>query len=175
MGSPGSPTRGQGSVSISIRDLGSRYNRRQGVLIIDWNSQPGAFASAADTDVMGLVSLGDLSANEVMGLLINPAHTSVEFRRTVGGVAQSTASRAITAPAVGETIRCAMAWDIDAGLMQVAARGAVGTQLAGQTAIPAITHVMPGRFSTTRPLYGRIHGLEIRPAAMFGTTLAALT
>lgn len=175
VGTPAVSTRAQGTVSIPVRDLGSRYNYRQGVIIADWNSQPGAFTSAADTDFFGIVSLGDLGANEVMGLLINHAHTAALFRRTVGGVSQTTATLTITPPAAGETVRFAMAWDIDAGLMQVAARGAVGAQLTGQTSIPVITHLMPGRFSTTRPLFGRINGLEIRPAAVWGATLAALT
>jgi hypothetical protein len=175
-GTPGSSTRAQGAVDIPVRNLGSRYNRRAGVIIVDWNSQPGAFTSGADADFMGIVSLGDLGANDVMGMLINPAHTSVVFRRTVGGAPQSTAAiNGVTPPAAGQTIRCAFAWDIDAGLMQVAARGAAGTQLTGQTSIPIITHIMPARFSTSRPLFGHIAGIEIRPAAVFGASLAALT
>jgi hypothetical protein len=176
VGTPGASTRAQGTVDIPVRLLGARYNRRAGTIIVDWNSQPGAFTSAADGDFMGLVSLGDTGADEVMGMLINPAHTSVVFRRTVGGVAQTTASiNGVTPPAAGQTIRCAFAWDIDAGLMQVAARGVAGTQLTGQTSIPIITHIMPGRFSTSRPLFGQIAGIEIRPAAVFGAPLAALT
>ena len=176
VGTPGVSTRAQGICDIPIRNLGTRYNRRAGTIILDWNSQTGPFTSAADTDFMTLVSLGDLSVNEVMGLLINPAHGSVVFRRTVGGVSQTTAAiNGVTPPAAGETIRCAFAWDIDAGLMQVAARGAVGTQLTGQTVLPIITHLMPGRYSTTRPLAGRIAGMEIRPAGFFGTSLATLT
>lgn len=175
IGSPGVSTRAQGNIDIPVWRLGNRYNRRQGVLIVEWNSQPGPFTSAADADAFGLFSLGDLGANEVMGLVVNPAHSLVEMRRVVGGVAQSVASCAMTPPAAGQRILCAMAWDLDAGLMQVAARGAVGTQLTGQTSIPIITHAMPGRFSTTRPLFGRITGAEIRPAAAFGSTLAAMT
>jgi hypothetical protein len=175
-GSPGASSRAQGSVDVPVRLLGTRYNRRAGTVIVDWSSQPGAFTSAADADFMTLVSLGDLGANDVMGMLINPAHTSVVFRRTVGGAAQSTAVlNGVTPPAPGQTIRCAFAWDIDAGLMQVAARGAVGAQLTGQTLIPIITHAMPGRFSTSRPLSGHLAGIEIRPAGVFGSALAALT
>ena len=168
-------TRAEGTVSIPIRHLGSRYSYRQGTIIVDWNSQSGGFVSGADTDFFGIISLGDLGANELMGLLINHAHNAVVFRRTVGGVVQSTANVAITPPTPGQTIRSAFSWDIGAGLMQVAARGAVGAQLTGQTLLPVITHVMPGRFSTTRPLSGCLNGLEIRPAAVFGALLAALT
>ena len=163
------------TVSIPTRHLGSRYTYRQGTIIVDWNSQSGGFVSSADTDFFGIISLGDLGANELMGLLINHAHNAVVFRRTVGGVVQSTANVAITPPTPGQTIRCAFSWDIGAGLMQVAARGAVGAQLTGQTLLPVITHVMPGRFSTTRPLSGCLNGLEIRPAATFGASLAGLT
>lgn len=176
VGSPGASSRAQGTVDIPVRNLGSRYNRRAGVVIVDWNSQPGPFTSGADADFMTLVSLGNLSGDDVMGLLVNPAHTSFVFRRTVGGAALSTATiNGVTPPAAGQTIRCAFAWDIDAGQMQVAARGVAGTQLTGQTSVPIITHIMPGRFSTTRPLSGRIAGIEIRPAAVFGASLAALT
>jgi hypothetical protein len=175
IGTPGASTRAQGNVNVPIEQLGTRYNRRQGTVIVDWTSQSGAFTSALDTDFFGILSLGDLGANEVMGVLVNPAHTSVEFRRIVGGVAQTAASVTQTAPDAGVTTRVAFSWDIDAGLMQVAARGVAGTQLTGQTSIPSITHVMPGRFSTTRPLFGGLPGLEIRPAAIFGSTLAALT
>jgi hypothetical protein len=59
--------------------------------------------------------------------------------------------------------------------MQVAAQGALGAQLTGQTGIPLVTHIMPGRFSTTRPLFGNISGFEIRPFGTFGAALAALT
>ncbi len=175
VGSPAATSRAQSTIDIPVRLLGSRYNRRAGTIIVDWNSQPGAFTSANDTDFMTLVSLGDLGANEVMGLLVNPQHTSVVFRRTVGGSPLTTASVTITAPSAGQTIRSAFAWDIDAGLMQVAARGAVGAQLTGQTSIPNVTHIMPGRFSTTRALSGRLVGIEIRPTAIFGASLAALT
>ena len=167
--------RAEGTISIPIRHLGSRYTYRQGTIIGDWNSQSGGFVSAADTDFFGIISLGDLSANDVMGMLINHAHNAIVFRRTVAGVLQSTASVAITPPTPGQTIRSAFSWDIGAGLMQVAARGAVGAQLSGQTLLPIITHVMPGRFSTTRPLAGCLNGLEIRPVAVFGAALAALT
>ncbi len=175
VGTPGVSARAQSISDIPVRNLGTRYNRRAGTIIVDWNSQPGIFSSAADTDFMTMVSLGDLGANEVMGILVNQAHTAVVFRRTVGGSLQTTATMTITPPAAGQTIRSAFAWDIDAGLMQVAARGAVGTQLTGQTSIPIITHLMPGRFSTSRPLAGCIAGIEIRPAAVFGSSLAALT
>jgi hypothetical protein len=175
IGTPGASTRAQGNANVPIEQLGTRYNRRAGTVIVNWNSQPGAFTSAADTDWFGLFSLGDLGANEVMGVLVNPAHTNVEFRRIVGGVAQTAASVTQAAPAAGATTRVAFSWDIDAGLMQVAARGVVGTQLTGQASIPSITHAMPGRFSTTRPLFGRLSGLEIRPAAVFGSALASLT
>ncbi len=175
VGSPSSFTRAQGLVSVPVRDLGARYNPRQGVVVVEWNSQPGPFTSAADTDAFGLISLGDTTANEVMGVVLNPAHNLIEFRRVVGGVAQTAASVSITPPAAGQSTRCAFAWDADAGLIQVAARGAAGTQITGQTSVPAITHVMPGRFSTTRPHFGGLRLAEIRPLAVFGSTLAAMT
>lgn len=172
---PGASTRAQGLVSVPVPLLGARFNRRQGVLVIEWNSQPGPFTSASDTDAFGLISLGDTTANEVMGAVLNPAHNLIEFRRVVGGVALPAASVAITPPAAGVSTRCAIAWDADAGLMQIAARGTAGTLLTAQTSIPAITHVMPGRFSTTRPHFGGLRLAEIRPLAAFGATLAAMT
>lgn len=175
--SPAISTRAQGTVSIPVAQLGTRYNYRSGTVIVDFSSQSGAFTSANDLDFFGVVSLGDVGANEVMGLLISHAHTSIVFRRTVSGVAQTAASVSITAPAAGQAIRAAFAWDLDAQIMQVAARGVAGTQVTGASAnaLPTITHLMPGRFSTTRALFGNISGLEIRPAAVFGASLAALT
>lgn len=171
----GARTRAQGNISLPVSLFGNRYMRRQGTVIVEWSSASSAFAQSSDLDFFGIVSLGDTGANEVMGLLINPAHTSVVFRRTVGGAAQGTASVTITPPAANAMIRCAFSWDVDQGLMQVAAQGALGAQLTGQTSIPLVTHIMPGRFSTTRPLFGNIRGFEIRPFGTFGAALAALT
>ena len=144
------------------------------MLILDWSSQPGPFASADDADWFGLVSLGDGTTGERIGLLVNPAHTSVEARIVVGGVAGTTASRAMAAPAAGETIRCALAWDVASNRLQVAARGAAGVAVA-LPAMPLLSLLMPGRYATSHPLYGRIAGLDIRPAALFDAALAALT
>lgn len=176
VGTPAVSTRAQGTTDVPINLLGTAFNRRQGTAIISWNSQPGAFTGGNDVnDFMGLLSFGDQSANEVMGLVVNNTHTQALFRRTIGGVAQTTASVAMTPPAAGTTLRSAFAWDIDAGLMQAATQGVAGTQLTGQAALPLISHAMIGRFSTTRALYGRINGLSLRPVASFGSALAALT
>lgn len=172
--SPGASPRAQEAASIPLANLGTRWNRRQGIIILDWASQPGAFSSAADADWMGLISWGDLTANERLGLLINPAHTSIEARITAGGVVQAPASRAISAPAAGLVTRAAVAWDLDAAKLQVAARGAVGT-VATLSALPVPSHLMPGRYATSHPMFGCISGLEIRPAALFDSALAALT
>lgn len=175
VGTPGISTRAQGNVSIPLPSFGGRFNPRQGTLIVSWSSYAGAFTSAADTDFFGIISLGDLGANEVMGLLINPAHTAALFRRTVGGVVQSSSTITITAPTAGQSVKFAMAWNADAGLMQVAARGAAGTKLSGEFSIPLMTHLMPGRFSTTRPLFGQIDGVELWPLAVFDSALATKT
>ncbi|MDB5415303.1 MAG: 49, APCd hypothetical protein [Rubritepida sp.] len=173
-GVPAATTRAQGTVDIAVAQLGTRWNRRQGIIIVDWASQPGPFTSAVDADWFGLCSWGDKTANERLGLLINPAHTSVEARITAGGVVQAAASRALTAPAASVITRAAVAWDLDAGKLQVAARGAAGAQVA-LTALPVPGWIMPGRFGTSHPLFGTISGVEIRPAALFDAALAALT
>jgi hypothetical protein len=168
-------TRAEGTVSIPIFNLGTKYNYRQGTIIVDWSSQPGAFVSVADADFFGILSLGDLTADNVMGVLINHAHNAVVFRRTVATVSQSSATVDITAPLAGQSICVAFSWNIDLGNMQVAARGAAGVKLTGQTSLPPITHMMPGRFSTTRPLFGNISGVDILPTSTFDSALAALT
>ncbi len=166
--------RAQGTVDVPVRLLGNRYNYRQGVLIVEWSSQSGAFASASGSDWFGLVSLGDLGANAA-GIVIRPDHTQAQLWRVAGGVGQTSAFVTMSAPTAGQTTKVACAWDIDQGLMQVAARGAAGTQLTGQTAFPDVSHLMVGRFGSGRPLFGQISGIEIRPAAAFGSTLAAMT
>ena len=123
---------------------------------------------------MGLISWGDTTADNRMGLLINPAHTSVEARSTAGGVVQTASAVTITAPAAGATTRAALAWDLDAGFIQVAARGVAGSKVAC-TALPVPGFVMPGRYATSNPLFGRIQGYDVRPAALFDASLAALT
>jgi hypothetical protein len=178
IGTPGASTRAQGNVSIPVAQLGTRYNYRSGTIIVDCSSQSGAFTSASDLDFFGIVSLGDVGANEVMGMVLSPNHLNVVFRRTVAGTPETSATVSITAPAAGQTFRAAFSWDLDAGFMQVAARGSAGTKLTGVTAadqLPIITHLMPGRFSTTRPLFGNISGLDVRPVATFDAALAALT
>ena len=174
VGTPTTTTRAQGNVTIPVVQLGTRWNRRQGILIVDWNSQPGAFASAAAADWMGLISWGDSTANERLGILINPAHTSLEARVTAAGVAGSASVATISAPLAGATTRAAVAWDLDAGFLQVAGRGAAGSKVA-LTALPIPGNIMPGRFATSHPLFGRIAGAELRPAALFDSALAALT
>lgn len=174
VGTPAPTPRSQSTVDIPIAQLGTRWNRRQGIMLVDWASQPGAFTSANDADWLGLISWGNGTANERLGLLVNPAHTSVEARVTAGGVVQSAASRAMAAPTAGQTIRCAVAWDLDAGFLQVAARGAAGTKVA-LTALPVPGWILPGRYATSHPLFGWISGAEVRPAALFDAALAALT
>ncbi|MBX9751161.1 MAG: hypothetical protein K5Q68_16345 [Roseococcus sp.] len=166
--------RAQGSIDIPVRVLGNRYNYRQGVLIVEWSSQSGPFASASTSDWFGLVSLGDLGANAA-GIVIRPDHTQAQLWRVAGGVGQTSAFVTMSAPTAGQATKVACAWDIDQGLMQIAARGTAGTQLTGQSAFPDVSHVMVGRFGSGRPLFGRISGLEMRPAAAFGATLAAMT
>lgn len=174
IGTPAISTRAQGSVTISVSQLGTRWNRRQGILIVDWNSQPGAFTSAADADWFGLISWGDQTANERLGILINPSHTSVEARVTAGGAPGTASVATITAPTAGLTTRAAVAWDLDAGFLQVAARGTSGTKVS-LSALPIPGFIMMGRYGTTHPLFGRLNGAEIRPAALFDASLAALT
>jgi hypothetical protein len=167
-------TRAQGSVTIPTAQLGTRLARRQGIVIVDWNSQPGPFTSAEAGASFGLVSLGDGTADNRLGIVINPAHTSVEARVVVGGVAGTSSAATITAPARDLTTRAAVAWDLDAGFLQVAARGVAGSKVA-LTATPSFTQLMPGRYATSNPLFGRVAGLDVRPAALFDASLAALT
>lgn len=174
IGTPGVSTRAQGNVSTPVQQLGQRWNRRQGVLIVDWNSQPGPFTSAADADWFGLISWGDGTANERLGILVSPAHTTVQARVTAGGAVQTDSSVTITAPGAGVTTRAAVAWDLDAGFLQVAARGVAGSQVA-LTALPIPGFLMPGRFGASNPHFGGLPGLDVRPAALFGAALAALT
>jgi hypothetical protein len=173
-GAPAASARAQGSVSIPVQQLGARWNCRQGILILDWNSQPGPFTSAADADWFGLISWGDTTANERLGLLLNPAHTRIEARCTAGGAVQTASAVTITAPAAGVTTRAAVAWDLDAGFLQAAARGLAGSKVA-LTALPIQGFIMPGRYATSNPLFGRTRDAEIRPAALFDAALAALT
>lgn len=172
---PAASTRAQGNVSLPVSLFGSRYMHRQGTIIVEWSSASGGFTSANDLDFFGVVSLGDTGANDVMGLLINPGHNSVVFRRIVGGVGQSSANVSITPPVANTLIKSAFSWNVDQGLVQVATQGVLGTQLTGQFIIPPVTHLMPGRFSTNRPLFGNISGFEIRPFGTFGAALTALT
>ena len=171
---PGASTRAQGLANIPVADLGTRWNYRSGVIIADWSSAPGAFTSTADADWFGICSWGDLTANERMGIVVNPAHTSVEARITQGGAAGTASVVSISAPAAGSTIRTAIAWDRDFSFLQVAARGTAGTKVAlGSLPLPG--WIMPGRYATSHPLFGGMSGLEIRPAALFDAALAALT
>jgi hypothetical protein len=132
IGTPAAAPRAQGTVDISVAQLGTRWNRRQGILLVDWASWPGPFTSAADADWFGLASWGDGTANERLGILVNPAHTGVE------------------------------------------ARVSAGTKVT-LTALPVPGWIMPGRFATSHPLFGWIGGIEVRPAALFDASLAALT
>lgn len=175
VGSLTASTRAQGSVTIPVQQLGARLSRRQGLILIDWNSQPGPFTSAADADWFGLVSWGDTTADNRMGLLVNPAHSSIQARCTAGGVVQAASAVTITAPAAGLTTRAALAWDLDAGFMQVAARGAAGTKVALTAAPAVLSNLMLGRYATSNPGFVRIQGFDCRPAAVFDATLAALT
>lgn len=170
----GDGTRAQGAVTLPVAQFGTRWNYRQGILLLEWNSQPGPFTSADDADWFGLISWGDTTANERLGILINPAHTSLEARCTAGGVVRTASAVTITAPAAGVTTRAAVAWDLDAGFLQVAARGVAGSKVA-LAALPIPGNIMLGRYATTNPLFGRIQGWDVRPAALFDSALAALT
>jgi hypothetical protein len=174
VGAPSSFTEAQTSADVDVSKLGTAWNYRQGTIILDWSSRPGPFTSAADADWFGLVSWGNQSANERMGLLLNPAHTSIEARLTAGGVVQTAATRALTAPVLDVTTRAALSWNLDAAKMQVAARGAAGAQVA-LTTLPIPGWIMPGRFGPSHPGFVCIPGLEVRPAALFDAALAALT
>lgn len=174
IGTPAASTRAQGSVTQPVQQFGTRWNYRQGLILVDWNSQPGPFTSADDADWFGLISWGDTTADNRLGILVNPAHTSVEARVTAGGAVQTASARAITAAAAGVTTRAAVAWDLDAGFLQVAARGSAGSKVA-LTALPVPGFIMPGRFGTSHPLFGRLQGYDLRPAALFDSALAALT
>jgi hypothetical protein len=168
-------TRAQGNVSIPVAQLGARLSRRQGLIILDWNSQPGPFTSALDAEWFGLVSWGDTTADNRLGILINPAHTSLQARVTAGGAVQTASAATISAPSAGLTTRAAVAWDLDAGFLQVAGRGVAGSKVA-LTALPlTLTHLMPGRYATSNPGFIRVQGIEVRSAALFDSALAALT
>lgn len=172
---PAIGSRAQGTVTIPVEQLGARLSRRKGMIIVDWCSQPGPFTSANDADWLGLISIGDTSAGNVLGLVINPAHTSIEARLIVAGVPQTPSVVTIAAPAAGTTIRTLVSWDLDTGVLQVCARGVVGSKVA-LAAMPAgITHVMPGRNATLHPLAGYISGLDVRPAPLYDAAAAALT
>jgi len=161
------------AIVSAVADLGTRWNYRSGVIIADWSSAPGAFTSTVDADWFGICSWGDLTANERMGIVVNPAHSSVEARIAQGGAAGTPSIVFMSAPAAGSTIRTAIAWDRDLSFLQVAARGTAGTKVA-LASLPAPGWIMPGRYATSHPLFGGMSGLEIRPAAQFDAALAAL-
>lgn len=175
VGTPSDATRAQGIVDTPVREIGTDWNPRQGIVVVDWTSASGPFIGSVDEEIFGILSLGDLSADNVMGVLVNRGHGVLIFRRTVGGVAQPQSNVTVPIIAANTLTRAAFAWDIDTGQMQVAASGLQGSLLTGQTVIPPVTHVMRGRFGPTRPLFGTLAGIEIRPAALFGAPLAALT
>jgi hypothetical protein len=169
-------TRAQPTTSIPVAQLGSDFSARQGALLVDWASIPGAFqiAGVTDADWLGIVSWGDGTANERMGLVINPAHNVIEARLTVGGVAQPPSSVSITPPSPGATSRALLTWDLGAGLMQVSAGGVAGSKVA-LPAVPRSGLIMPGRFGTSHPLAGAVSGIQPRPAALFDGAGAPLT
>lgn len=173
-GVPRPTTEAQTLVDIPLERLGANWNYRQGTIIASWSSRTGAFTSSDDNDWFGLFSWGDGTADERFGPVVNPAHTLVQARLTVGGVAQTVASCAMTAPAAGVPIICALAWDLDAGKFQVAARGAYGTQVT-LSALPKADRIMLGRFGPTHPGFINLPGPEVRPAALFNAALGGLT
>lgn len=178
-GTTGSSTRAQGNVSQPVQQFGTRWNYRQGLILLDWNSAPGPFTSALDADWFGLISWGDTTADNRMGLLINPAHTSIEARMTSGGAVQAPSAVTIPAPAAGATTRALLAWNLDAvspgnGFMQVCARGVAGTKVP-ITTLPTPGFLMLGRFGTSNPGFIGLPGFDLRPVALFDGEAAALT
>ncbi|MES3152945.1 hypothetical protein [Sphingomonas faeni] len=126
-------------------------------------------------DGFGVLSLGDGTQNNVLGLLVNATGTGVEGRVVAGGVTATVATAAMTAQAAGTLFKVALAWD--GTNIQVAARGTAGTKIAQTVALPkaAITQAMIGRFGALNPLFGSILSLELRPAPSFDSALALLT
>lgn len=167
--------RDQPRASISIDDIGPRWSGRQGSIIVDWQSRPGPFnlTGVTDADWLGLISWGDGTAGECMGLVLNPAHTEIQARCTIGGVAQTAASVTISPPAAGEVTRAVLSWSLETGQMQVAARGVAGTKVA-RTSLPRQGLIMPGSYGFTRPHNDIIAGYEPRPVALFDAAAAAL-
>lgn len=167
--------RDQPRASISIDDIGPRWSGRQGTIIVDWQSRTGPFnlPGVTDADWLGLISWGDGTAGECMGLVVSPAMTVIEARCTIGGVAQTAASVSITPPAAGEVTRAVLSWSLDTGQMQVAARGVAGTKVA-RASLPRQGLIMPGSFGFTRPHNDTIAGYEPRPVALFDAAAAAL-
>lgn len=117
--------RAQGIADTPFSRLGNRYNWCHGVLIVERTSLTGP-AALAGADGCGIFLLGNQTSTGAVGLQINAAPGDVQFRIMVAGVDQAAVSCSVAAPAAGETIRCTLARDTDAGLVQVAARGAGG-------------------------------------------------
>jgi len=162
-------SRSQDNVTLPLSQIGTAWNRQQGVIVADIQTV-GPFTSSTASDWLGVCSAG--TAQNYIGLAINPAHTAIEARIVVSGVAQPIASVTISPPPRNTTFRVALAWS--STQVQVAARGVVGTVVA-ITALPVPTQLEIGRLGTGNPLFGAVSGLDVQPAAIFGTGLAALT
>ncbi len=171
--------RAQSVVNIPVQQLGTEMGYRQGMLLLDVASQPGPFSSANDPDWMGICSWGDGTADERLGAVMNPAHTSIEARLTAGGIVRTPSVVMIAPPAASEVFRVAISWNLDAvspgvGWLQICARGQQGSKVV-LTALPRGGLLMPYRWGTSHPGSIYLPGLAPRPAALFDAPAAALT
>lgn len=163
------PTRAEGVSTVAGQAIASLLGT-SGCIIATLSVQ-----GLTGTDSFGILSLGDGTQNNVLGLLVNAAGTGVEGRVVAGGTAANVATSTMTALAASTLFKVALAWD--GTNIQVAARGAAGTKIAQTVTLPkaAITQAMIGRFGTLNPLFGSALTLELRPAPSFDSALALLT
>jgi hypothetical protein len=162
----------QDQITVPAGVLGTQLSQTQGTFVATL-STVGAFTSTDPLDWLGVASFGDGTTNNMLGLAINPAHTSVEARLTTNGVANASAAVAMTAPAAETTFKVAIAWN--AAQIQAAARGAASAKIPVTVGLPAILQAMIGRLATTNGMSGAFTNLDLRPGAVFDSALSALT
>ncbi|MFG6081591.1 hypothetical protein ACEUZ9_002215 [Paracoccus litorisediminis] len=165
-------TRQQDQVTVPASVLGGYLGRSRGAVFATLTSYyPVAGAAAADWS--GIISVGDGTASNLIGLAINPGFTSVEARLISSGVANTVAACALTAPPDGSPFKVGLSWGD--GLIQVFARGVASAQVPLTVALPTITQAMIGRLASLFGFDGSLSNLDLRPAPVWGADGAALT
>ena len=160
-------TREQDIITVPASVLGGNLGQSSGSL---WGTITSYYPGGSDD--MGVISLGDGSAENVIGVVIDKDYTSISLRMILSGVESTPSTCAIPASNLGGPLRFGMSWGN--GQIQVFACGIAGAAVAA-AGYPPITQAMIGRFASLLGFDGSLSNLDVRPTPIWGSDGAALT